>query len=140
EAHRATEAAAEGSARAQAVAQLLEQAEQRWRRLDEQLARLLAEREGLAAQEVDRAALDAAAAEQGGAGQAVVAARSALDDVEQARARTTGSLAGAREALTGAESVRAKLAAEAQALAQVLAVKDAERWPPMVDALSVPEG
>ena len=140
EAHRATETAAEGAARAAAVAQLLEQAEQRWRRLDEQLARLLAEREGLAAQEVDRGALDAAAAEQGEAAQAVVAARSALEAAEQARAQTTQALAAAREARAGAESVRAKLAAEAQALGQVLAVKDAERWPPMVDALNVPEG
>ena len=39
-----------------------------------------------------------------------------------------------------ADSTRAKLAAEAQALAEVLAVKDGERWPPMVDALVVPDG
>jgi chromosome segregation protein len=50
------------------------------------------------------------------------------------------ALAGAREAQSAADSIRAKLAAEARALAEVLAVKDGERWPPMVDALDVPAG
>ena len=38
------------------------------------------------------------------------------------------------------DAARAKLAAETQALGEVLAVKDGERWPPMVDALVVPAG
>ena len=140
DAHRATEAAAEASARAQAAAQLLHQAEQRWRRLDEQLGRLLSEREVLAAEAVDPAALETAAAEQGEAVQAVAAARDALAAAEQTRHGTTQALAVARETMSAAEAARAKLVAEGQALAQVLAVKDAERWPPMVDALRVPEG
>ena len=48
--------------------------------------------------------------------------------------------ATARERLSRADAARARLAAEAQALGEVLAVKDGERWPPMVDALAVPAG
>ena len=39
-----------------------------------------------------------------------------------------------------ADSARARLAAEVQALAEILAVKDGERWPPMIDRLTVADG
>ena len=56
-------------------------------------------------------------------------------------APTTGpALAAARERQAAADTALARLAAEADALAEVLAVKDGERWPPMVDALTVPPG
>lgn len=64
----------------------------------------------------------------------------ALAESERQRAAAAAALAAARTCATVAETVRAKLAAEAQALAEVLAVKDNERWPRMVDQLAVPAG
>jgi chromosome segregation protein len=140
EANRATEAAAEAGARAEALAQLLAQAEQRWRRVDEQFSRLTDERDRILRQAIEPATVDAADAEQLRAEADLAAARSAQDAAEHGRATAMQALAAARDAQSAAESVRTKLAAEANALAEVLAVKDGERWPPMVDALSVPAG
>jgi chromosome segregation protein len=140
EANRATEAAAEANARAQTVAQQLMQAEQRWRRLEEQFARIREERDRIGAQAIASASLDAAATEQAGAGSALAAAQEALVAAEESRTATGASLAVARDRQSAADTAQARLAAEARALAEVLAVKDGERWPPMVDALSVPAG
>ncbi len=140
EANRATDAAAEANARVQTVAQQLLQAEQRWRRLEEQFGRVREERERIGAQAVDPAALEAAGTQQADAETALAAARDALTIAEQTRATTGATLATARERQSAADSAHARLAAEARALAEVLAVKDGERWPPMVDALSVPAG
>ncbi len=140
EADRATEAAADASARAQALAQLLGQAELRWRRVDEQFASLMEERDRIRTQAIEPASVEAADAEQVRSEMDMAEARITQDAAEQARAAAMQALATAREGQSAADSVRAKLAAEAQALAEVLAVKDGERWPPMVDALSVPAG
>jgi len=140
DANRATEAAAEANARAQSALQSLQQAEQRARRLHEQFARLTEERARVLAQQVDPALLERATADTADAEAALAGARGTLDQAEQGRAMTAAALSAAREAQTAADSARAKLAAECQALAEVLAVKDGERWPPMVDALMVPAG
>ncbi len=140
EANRATEAAAEANARAQAVAQQLVQAEQRWRRLEDQFARIREERDRIGAQAIDPAALHAAGSEQSAAETALAAVREALAAAEHGRAATGAALTAARDRQSAADSAQARLAAEARALAEVLAVKDGERWPPMVDALSVPPG
>ena len=140
EANRATETAAEANARAQTASQFLLQAEQRSRRLGEQWAQLQDERNRVAAQQVDPARLDEAQREQAAAEAALAEFHGAVEQAEQVRAAATTALAVAREAQSAADSARAQLAAEAQALAEVLAVKDGERWPPMVDALVVPDG
>jgi chromosome segregation protein len=140
EANRATEAAAEANARAQAAAQLLAQAEHRANRLNEQARTISQERDRVAAQQVDPAVVERASAEAAEAEAAVAAARTAIEQAEQARTATAAALASAREKQAAAESARAKLAAEAQALTEVLAVKDGERWPPMIDSLTVADG
>ena len=140
EANRATEAAAEANARAQAANQFLTQAQQRAARMQEQATRLTEERNRVLAQQVDATKLAQAANAVDQAGAGVAAARIAMDRAEQARTATTNALAVAREAQSSADSARAKLAAECQALAEILAVKDGERWPPMVDSLTVPPG
>ncbi len=140
EANRATEAAAEANARAQTVAQQLAQAEQRWRRLEDQFARMREERDRIGVQAVDPAALAAAECEESAAEVALAAARETLAAAEQTRATTGAALASARERQSTADSAQARLTAEARALAEVLAVKDGERWPPMVDSLTVPLG
>ncbi len=96
----------------------------------------------LAAAAADRsAALEAA----GIARRAAIAAAAqqrgeAATRAEAMRAAAVESLATARTADTAAAGIRGRLAAEAQALAEVLAVADNERWPRMVDQLTVPAG
>jgi chromosome segregation protein len=140
EANRATEAAAEANARAQAAAQLLAQAEHRSNRLNEQFRTLSQERERVAAQQVDPVVVARATDEVVEAEAAVAAARAAVEQAERARAATAATLASARDKQATADSARARLGAEAQALAEVLAVKDGERWPPMIDSLTVADG
>src|SRR5277367_6638361 len=140
EANRATEAAAEASARAQSVGQMLAQAEQRARRVGSELARLCAEHDRLAADAVAPDALATAEADQSTTAATLTAASTALEQAEQVRAAAQTALAVSRERQGATESIRARLAAESQALADVLAVNDGEQWPPMVDALSVPAG
>jgi chromosome segregation protein len=140
EANRATEAAAEANARAQAVARRLADVEQRWRRLEEQHSLASAERDRIVAKAVDPAALHAAAAERAAGEGGLAAARDAVGAAEQSRTATGPALRAATERQAAADAALAKLTAETNALAEVLAVKDGERWPPMVDALSVPAG
>jgi len=59
---------------------------------------------------------------------------------ERMRADAATALAAARATAATAEQARAKLATEHQALAEVLGVKDGERWPRMIDQLVVPAG
>jgi chromosome segregation protein len=140
EANRATEAAAEANARAQAVTRQLAEAEQRWQRLDRQFSEAGSERDRIRAQSVEPAALEAAGAEQAAAETALATANDTLAAAEVARGVTGPAIAAARERHAEAEAALARLAAEANALAEVLAVKDGEQWPPMVDALTVPPG
>ncbi len=87
------------------------------------------------------AALEAAAAARTAAlEQAASLRRGATDAAAKARADAQTGLAAAREHAATAEQARGRLAAETHALAEVLAVKDNERWPPMVDQIAVPSG
>jgi chromosome segregation protein len=140
EANRATEAAAEANAKAQAAAQLLAQAEHRANRLNDQFRNVGQERERVAAQQVDPAAVARAAQDAAEAEAALTAVRVGLEQAEQVRAATASALASAREKQAASDSARARLAAEAQALGEILAVKDGERWPPMIDSLTVADG
>ncbi|MBV9656139.1 MAG: AAA family ATPase [Acetobacteraceae bacterium] len=140
DANRATEAAAEANAQTQAASQALTEAENRARRLADQALRTGEERARVAAVAIDAARLDAAAAAQSAAEAVLAETRTALAVAEAARAQAVQALAAARERQSAEEGARAKLAAETQALAEVLGVKDGERWPPMVDALGVPPG
>jgi chromosome segregation protein len=140
DANRATEAAAEANARAQTAAQSLQQADARAKRLNEQHARLMEERARVVLQQVDPTLLTRATEEMAAAESALAQARAALDQAEQARTAATTTLTATRDAQSAADSARARVAAETNALAEVLAVKDGERWPPMVDAMTVPAG
>jgi chromosome segregation protein len=139
-ANRATEQAAEANARAQAASQLLAQAEQRANRLNEQFRNISQERERVAAQQVDPALIARATNDATEAEAAMTAARTSVEQAEQARSATAAALAAARDKQAAADSARARLAAETQALAEILAVKDGERWPPMIDSLTVADG
>jgi chromosome segregation protein len=140
QANRATEAAAEANARARAAVELLAQAEQRSTRLAEQFRDAVQQRDRVATQRIDPAVLAQAAEDAGGAEVALTAARAALELAEQARAATATALASARDKQAAADSARSRLTAETQALSEILAVKDGERWPPMMDLLTVADG
>ncbi|MBV8094643.1 MAG: chromosome segregation protein SMC [Acetobacteraceae bacterium] len=140
EANHATEAAANAGARVQAVQNELVQAEQRFRRLDSHLVAARTEHERARAQATDPARLEAAVAAQQRLEAALAAARAGLERAEHGRQQAHAELTATRQRHAAAESDRAKLAAEARALSEVLAVKDGERWPPMVDSLNVPPG
>ncbi len=140
DANGATEAAARANAQAQSAVQAIGQAEQRVRRLLEQLTRVSEERVSLAARQVDPAVLRQSEADEAEARRLLAEMRTAVESAEQANAAAAGALAKAREAGTAAEGTRAKLAAEAHALAEVLSVRDGERWPPMIDSLTAPPG
>jgi chromosome segregation protein len=140
DANRATEAAAEANAQAQSALQAMTQAEQRLRRLMEQLRQVREERETSAGRQIDPAILGRAADEEREAQTVLTAARRAVESAEQAHASASSALATAREVRSMAHGAHAKLEAEMQALAEVLAVKDGECWPPMIDTLTAPLG
>jgi len=139
-ANRATELAAEAGARAQAAAQLLAQAEQRTSRLEKQFQNLTQERARTAAEQVHPTVIEKAENAVAQSKTATTASCMAVDQAEQGRPTAAATLASTRDAHAAADTARARLAAEAQALAEILAVKDGERWPPLVDSLTVADG
>ena len=140
EANLATEMAAEANAKAQAAAQLLAQAEYRSNRLNDRWRDVGQERERIVAQQVDPVVVARAVQEATEAEAALTASRAAVEQAEQVRTAATSALTSARDKQATADSVRARLGAETQALAEILAVKDGERWPPMIDSLTVADG
>ncbi len=132
--------AAEAGARLAAAQQLLQQAEARARRADETHGRLLADQARAAAQVLEPARLAAAAAALAAAERDLAAARIAQDQAEAGRAAAAPRAAAAREASAAQDAARHRLAAETAALSEVLDVAGSERWPPMVDFMTVPPG
>jgi chromosome segregation protein len=139
----ASEAAAHASvasARTGAAKELLFQAEARHRRATEAVARLTIERQQAEDRLVDTQVLADCARAVSDADEALMAAAKALPEAERAYADASRATAAARETFTRDDTHRHRLAAEIAALAEVLAIKDGERWPPMIDGLSVPPG
>jgi chromosome segregation protein len=66
--------------------------------------------------------------------------QTARDAAETARTQSRASLDAARFRSTQAEAARARVAAEHRALAEVLGVAEGEKWPKLLDQLSVPSG
>ena len=78
---------------------------------------------------------------------AITEARAGLEDgrgksrvAEEQRVGLEAAESAARDAARGAEDVAAKLAAEAQALTELLKSADQQSWPPLIDALTVEPG
>ncbi len=136
----ATERAAELTATNQALSQALAQADARAKRLSGLLAQLRSDRDRAAAALPDPAKLADLAAASAAAGTQAEAARRAQEVAEQHRAAAAVAATAARQSDSSAAAALAKVSAQTAALAEVLGVKDGERWPPMVDALDVPAG
>jgi len=162
EANRATEHAADLAARHRALTEALAVAGQRMQRVEQQRGKLREEQARAAAESVDPARQAASEAERDAAAQAVEQARRAAAEAEAARAvaieqaaaaraaaqaaaervraQAQAAVAAAREAAATAESARTRLAAEAQALTEVLGVRDGATGATLLDALAVPAG
>ena len=138
QANRATEAAAEAEAQSRALATARAEAETRARRASGHLARL--EEEAVRLPRIPAEKLAAGEAAVAAAGSALVQARAEHSAAEAARPAAEAAFAAAREAESVAQAAMSRVRAEAEALAELLAVKEGERWPRMVDALEVPAG
>ncbi|WP_158747071.1 chromosome segregation SMC family protein [Acidisphaera sp. L21] len=139
-ANTATERAAELTATSQALNQGLAQAEARAKRLSGQVAQLRGEKDRAAVGQVDPARVAEAAALATKTEAEAKQARETQDEAERARSRAGEAASLARQKDAVVATALSKLSAETSALAEVLGVKDGERWPPMVDALTVPPG
>ncbi len=136
----AASAAAEASARADGAHQALQQAEARLRRAEEAAARIAADHAQAAAQAIAPDRLAEAATALEAARLELDQARAAQAAADMARSEAAPRAAAARDEAARLDAARQRLAAEAGALAEVLAVRDNERWPPMVDRVAVPPG
>ena len=139
-ADRATDEAAQLHAQAQSFAQVLAQSEQAARRARDQLARAEADHRAAEAQLVPQDRLEAAEADLARAQADVEAARQRVEIAERDRAAAQSTATRARDLANQTEAARVKVAAEAETLNELLAIKDGEKWPPMVDRLRVPAG
>jgi chromosome segregation protein len=138
ESHRCTSHAAELGARRQALTAAKAQADAALARVVQHLTRVHGEHDRIVPIAAERVAEAEAARQEAEA--ALVSGRQDAELAEKRLAESRPVHAAARELATRADAARARLAAEVQALSEVLAVRDGEKWPPMVDALVVPEG
>jgi chromosome segregation protein len=109
-------------------------------RLRERAKEIGAERERLAQTVSEDTALREAERKAAAAEAGVQDARTKLDAAETARAEADEEAVAARAAVQQAESNQAKLAAEEQALAELLEIDKAGLFPPLIDALVVEPG
>lgn len=132
--------AAEATALAGAARQVLDQAEGRARRAQDLAARLQSERTGLQARLPDAARVLEAARRAETADGAVTVAREALEAAGQALRAAEAEARLAREGQAQADVARQRIAAEVEALREVLAVRDGEGWRPLLDDVVVEPG
>lgn len=148
EAARAAETAAQTAAErnaaltatAQALSGRLSQAEQRARRVTEQVARLSVERDRLSQDLIAPEKLAEAKAAAEAAEETRKAAAARLEAAERGRVAAQAALATAREKANTAESAATRLRAEIRALNEVLSVGQTQSGPQLVDELTVPAG
>ena len=126
------------AAQSQALTQRLTQAEQRARRLAEQVTRLVADRDRLAADLVSPEKLEEARAAVTTAEAARHDAAARLEAAERERVAAQSALTAARDRANATEAAATKLRAEIRALNEVLSVGGSQTGPEMVDALTVP--
>ena len=136
----ATDHAAAIAAKAQALAGQVRSAEQALLRLADERARLGRERAALEHEMIETAALDDAGAALAEAERLLASARAEVEAAEAGRSAAHTAASGAARAAQAADADRTRLAAEVAALREVLAVREDDLWPPLVDAVTVPEG
>ncbi len=133
-------AASAASAQKEAAHQLLLAAEARHRRASESLNRLKAERRLAEDQLIDAKMLSDAMTSLDAVEARLVEASEGLAGAERDHAEATRETQATREIFNRRDVLRHRLEAEVAALSEVLSIRDGERWPPMIDSLSVPSG
>ena len=128
------------AAQSQALTQRLAQAEQRARRLTDQVTRLAADRDRLAADLVAPETLEQSRAAVATAEATRRDAATRLETAERSRIAAQSALAAARDRANATEAAATKLRAEIRALSEVLSVGGSQSGAQMVDALTVPAG
>ena len=131
---------AAGAAHRDSLARRVDEAEQRIARLSSRQAQVQEERGAMAADLQAERSLRELASVLEEAETAAATARQRLEDTEAAQGGGDAIVMERRDELRQIESEAAALSAEARALMDLLAVKDADLWPPLVDAVSVEPG
>jgi len=136
---KATELAAE-EARGSAVERRASELAQRMERLRAQLGKVERERANLARTEQDEDELRTAELAMSQAETLLATRKTEAESASAALAEAREAEGASREAWRQAETERARLEAEISALAVLLEPKEADIWPPLVDAVSVDAG
>ena len=131
---------ATGEARETSLARRAEELTLRLQRLDLRRAEIASERAPLEEAAKDNSARRAAEAALAEAEASLAEAEAAAGEAATARGAATAKLAALREPMDAARAARDKLAAEAAALAELIAAHESDLWPPLVDQLSVSPG
>jgi len=133
-------AAAEAAAEAQRAAAAEAAAAERLKRIAAQHATLAAEHARAEQARVPAEQLEAARNEANFATATLDNARARLEAAEAARAAAAAAHAEARQAAAEADAARARAAAEARALAELLAARETGEAAPILDMVVVPPG
>ena len=135
-----TDQVAQGAAGAEALSRSLSAAEQRLQRLSQRQAEAKAAQVRLTAENRDDDGLREANDELARTRLAAEAAAARLEQSEAAHGACEEAVAQVRETAQQAEAQDAQLAAEENALAELLRRKDADLWPAVIDTVAVEPG
>ncbi len=128
------------AAERQSLDKAIEAAKVRIERLMRQLGDIEREQASLTDAAEKQAEIDLHSSELEAAAQRKTDTERAALDAEEARAQAQAAERAAREPMTVAERKAGDLAAEAKTLADLLAVGESDLWPPMIDAVQVSHG
>ncbi|MEQ8267235.1 MAG: chromosome segregation protein SMC [Parvibaculum sp.] len=128
------------SAERTSLVRTIEAGRQRIEKLERQLGEIAHERETLSDAEEKKAQIALQSVELEDAAGRVAAAERAALEAEEARRAAQEAEKAAREPMQLADRAAGDLAAEAKTLADLLAVGESDLWPPVIDAVSVEHG
>ncbi len=131
---------ATGEARETSLARRAEELTLRLQRLEMRRAEIAGERAPLEEAAKDNSIRRAAEAALTEAETALAEAETAAGEAAAARGAAAAKLAGLREPMDAARAARDRLAAEAAALAELVAAHESDLWPPLIDQLTVSPG
>ena len=135
-----TERLAQNQAQRAAATRQLAEAEDRLARLRRRREEIGAELDAAEAATTDQNRLHQAELAVADARQAINATMAEADSTEEAALTAREAEAAAREALQEVEARAAKLRAQATTLADLLSIEESDRWPPLIDSVTVEPG
>jgi chromosome segregation protein len=133
-------AAADFSAQRNALGAALDEEIRRWRRFEDELAKLKVEREALPGAEADEAAFDDASAALEELMETLAEAEGAVLEAEEAHALAREAEARARAPLAEAERLAQRLETEARTLQKLLGSASGGAYPPVLEEIIAERG